>query len=90
MADETGGTAAPDSSLAPAGTAATATPPASAPPASASVLGTGAPPAGQGTPGQAPPQDPNAWLPEKLRVLGEDGKTLNLDASARKLAEAYA
>lgn len=33
--------------------------------------------------------DPNAWLPEKHRVFSEDGKTLNLEASARKVAEAY-
>lgn len=35
------------------------------------------------------PADPNAWLPEKHRVLGQDGKTLDLEASARKVAEAY-
>jgi hypothetical protein len=32
--------------------------------------------------------DPFGWLPEKHRVLGED-KTLNVEASAKKLAEAY-
>lgn len=32
--------------------------------------------------------DPFGWLPEKYRVVGDD-KALNLDASARKLAEAY-
>ena len=32
--------------------------------------------------------DPLAWLPEKYRVLGED-KALNLEASARKVAEAH-
>lgn len=35
------------------------------------------------------PADPNAWLPEKHRVFGQDGKTLDLEASARKVAEAY-
>lgn len=32
--------------------------------------------------------DPNAWLPEKFRVNGTDG-ALDLEASARKQAEAY-
>lgn len=32
--------------------------------------------------------DPLAWLPEKYRVIGED-KALNLEASARKVAEAH-
>ena len=36
-----------------------------------------------------PPAGPNDWLPEKYRVVGEDGKTLNLEASARKVAEAH-
>lgn len=33
--------------------------------------------------------DPNAWVAEKHRVFAEDGKTLNLEATARKVAEAY-
>lgn len=28
------------------------------------------------------------WVPEKFRVMGEDGK-LNIEGSARKLAESY-
>lgn len=45
---------------------------------SSSLLGTGA------------AQQPGAtdWIPEKLRVMGEDG-TLNIESSARKLADAY-
>lgn len=30
----------------------------------------------------------NDWIPEKYRVVGEDGK-LNVEGSARKLADAY-
>lgn len=46
-------------------------------PAGNSLLGTGA-----GEPGA------NDWLPEKYRVMGEDGK-LNVEGSACKLADAY-
>lgn len=44
----------------------------------------------QAAPAAAPsaPADPNAWLPEKHRVLAADG-ALDLEASARKVAEAY-
>lgn len=59
---------------------------------SVSVLASGAAAAGGGA-GAAGAAggaaDPNAWLPAKHRVFGEDGKTLNLEASARKVAEAY-
>jgi len=51
----------------------------------ASLLATGA---GEGAPAAGNPADPFGWLPEKHRVLGED-KTLNVEASAKKLAEAY-
>lgn len=37
---------------------------------------------------QQQPQDPNAWLPEKFRVKGADD-SLDVGASAQKLAEAY-
>jgi hypothetical protein len=50
-----------------------------------SLLATGA---GEGAPAAGNPADPFGWLPEKHRVLGED-KTLNVEASAKKLAEAY-
>jgi hypothetical protein len=57
--------------------------PADAPTAApSSVLGSGAAPQVSA--------DPHAWLPEKLRVFGEDGKTLNLEDSAKKMGEAYA
>lgn len=32
---------------------------------------------------------PNDWIPEKHRVFAADGKALDLEASARKVAEAY-
>ncbi len=57
--------------------AAPATPPAGAP---ASLLATGA------DAGQAPAG--NDFIPEKLRVMKDDG-TLDMDASSRKMAEAY-
>jgi hypothetical protein len=46
-------------------------------PSGNSLLSTGA-----GEPGA------NDWLPEKFRVMGEDGK-LSIESSARKLAENY-
>lgn len=61
-----------------------------------SVLASGAAGAGGGAAGAGggagvadPAADPHAWLPEKHRVFGQDGKTLDLEASARKVAEAY-
>lgn len=48
-------------------------------PSGNSLLSTGA---GAGEPGA------NDWLPEKFRVMGEDGK-LSIESSARKLAENY-
>jgi hypothetical protein len=50
------------------------------------VLGGGAAP-GATPPGGAP--DPYAWAPEKHRVFKED-KTFDLEATARKVGEAYA
>lgn len=47
-------------------------------PGGGSVLSTG-----------APQQGANDWLPEKFRVVGEDGN-LSIESSARKLAENYA
>lgn len=57
-----------------------------------SVLASGAAADGGATSGAAAAgevADPNAWAPEKHRVFGEDGKTLNVEATARKIAEAY-
>lgn len=52
---------------------------------SASLLAAGAAAiSGQGTPNP----DPNAWVPEKLRITKDDG-ALDLEASSRKMAEAY-
>jgi hypothetical protein len=59
--------------------------PVAQPAAAPSLLATGA---GEGAPAAGNPADPFGWLPEKHRVLGED-KTLNVEASAKKLAEAY-
>lgn len=50
-----------------------------------SALATGA---GEGAPAGGNAADPLGWLPEKHRVFGDD-KTLNVEASAKKLAEAY-
>jgi hypothetical protein len=50
-----------------------------------SLLATGA---GENATAAGNPADPFGWLPEKHRVLGED-KALNVEASAKKLAEAY-
>lgn len=72
--------------------AAPATPPAGDPPAggtpaapAATVLNGGAPdPAGTPPAGATP--GPNDWVPEKFRVMKEDG-SLDLEASARKVEE---
>lgn len=48
-----------------------------------SALAGGAPPA------DATPADPFAWLPEKLRVVKEGGTDVDVEASAKKLAEVY-
>lgn len=56
--------------------AATETPPTATPPAPSSL-----------TPTPPPPTD---FIPEKFRVLGADGKALDIEASARKMAESYA
>lgn len=88
-------TAAPAPSPAAAPAAApVAAAPTSAPaaaPAPAPVLASGAPAAASpaAAPAPAGAVDPHAWIPEKHRTFGEDGKTLDLDASARKVAEAY-
>jgi len=37
-----------------------------------------------------PPAPPTEFIPEKFRVLGADGKALDIEASARKMAESYA
>ena len=72
-----GGT--PEGGAAPAAAPSAAPAPASGAPAAASALAAGA---GEGG------SDPLAWLPEKYRVIGDD-KALNLEASARKVAEAH-
>lgn len=79
----------PDNAPAPAAPAPAAPAPAE------SLLATGAPPApAGGDPAPAPGGEPapvageHDWLPEKFRVLAEDGK-LDEAASARKLAESY-
>lgn len=59
--------------------------PASAPAGTPSALTSGAPTALQS---QTADPNPHAWLPEKHRVYRED-KTLDIEASARKNAEAY-
>lgn len=81
-----GGAAAPAAPAAGA-PAAPATP---AAPAAPTALQSGAP-AAPAAPGAAAPATPgpNDWIPEKHRVMGADGKTLDLEASARKVAEAY-
>jgi hypothetical protein len=95
MADDNTGAPAP----APADPGASAAPapgpaPAASPaPAPASVLAGGAAAAASAPtppPAAAPaPESPHAWLPEKHRVFGVDGTTLDIEASARKVAEAY-
>jgi len=66
---------------APAAVTPPATPPAD-PPAAA------APPAPSSlTP---PPPLPTEFIPEKFRVMGADGKAMDIEASARKMAESYA
>lgn len=59
--------------------------PSNVPPQPASALATGA---GESAPAGGAPADPFGWLPEKHRVFGDD-KSLNVEASAKKLAEAY-
>jgi hypothetical protein len=59
---------------------------AAAPPPNALQAGAAAP-APAPAPGAAP-ASPNAWLPEKHQVMKADG-TLDLEASARKVADAY-
>jgi hypothetical protein len=76
--DGAGGGAGPGAGAAPV-------PPVTEPTPAPSLLATGA---GEGAPAAGNPADPFGWLPEKHRVLGED-KTLNVEASAKKLAEAY-
>lgn len=61
--------------------------PASAPASPASLLASGAPAPAPADP-NAPPAAPGDWLPEKFRVL--NGDALDVEASARKLAESYA
>ncbi len=74
----------PASTPAPTATPETAAAPAApATPAAGSLLAAGAPAAAP-----AAPSDPYAWLPAKHRVVGEGG-ALDLEASARKVAEAY-
>lgn len=66
--------------------------------AGAAAAGAGAAAAGAGDSGAPAPGattalggavNPHDWVPEKYRVLGADGKTLDLEASARKVAEGY-
>lgn len=45
-------------------------------------------PAPSPAPTPAPGADDHAWLPEKFRVMGQDGK-LDLAASSKKLSESY-
>jgi hypothetical protein len=55
-----------------------------APATPASVLASGTPPAG--TPPAAAAPGPNDWIPEKFRVMKDDG-TMDMEASARKVEE---
>jgi hypothetical protein len=61
------------------------TPPATsiAPPSAAAAVTSPA-----GTTEGTPPVDPNAWAPEKLRVMREDGQ-IDEAATARKIADSY-
>lgn len=81
-----GGDPAP-AAAAPAAPAQAAAPASPAPTAPSSLLASGAP-----APAPADPNAPSAaagdWLPEKFRVL--NGEALDVEASARKLAESYA
>ena len=62
--------------------------PAAAPAApAATVLQAAAPASGEPAAAPAAPPDPNAWIPEKFRVMGADGKTLDMEASAKKVEE---
>jgi hypothetical protein len=85
MSDDTSGNAAPSTAASPDAAPAASAPVAAPAAAPASVLGSGA----AAAPTPQAPADPHAWLPEKLRVFGEDGKTLNLEDSAKKMGEAY-
>jgi len=72
---------------APAAAPAAAPEPASAPAPAQTLLSagaTGSPPA----PAPAAPE-PHAWAPEKHRVFAADGSTLDVEATARKVADAY-
>jgi len=75
--EEAGGEQAPGGAPPPAAPAAPAAPTAAAP--APSLLATGAAPGEPGT---------TDFIPEKLRVMKDDG-TLDMDASSRKLADAY-
>lgn len=55
---------------------------------SALAAGAAAASGGQGAAAAGDAADPNAWIPEKHRVAGQDG-ALDIEASARKVAEAY-
>lgn len=54
--------------------------------AGGSALSQGAAGAGSGAGGDG---DPFAWLPEKLRVVKDGGSEVDVEASAKKLAEVY-
>jgi hypothetical protein len=77
--------AATDGTGAGAGAGAATVPPVAESAPAPSLLATGA---GESAPAAGNPADPFGWLPEKHRVFGDD-KTLNVEASARKIAEAY-
>ena len=87
MAEDTTPTTGDTSAAVAATSSASAADTSGAAPAAASVLAAGAASTAAAQPGT--PTDPLAWLPAKHRVFGDDGKTLNLEASARKVAEAY-
>lgn len=88
LMDNTPGAAGGGAPAAPAAPVAAA-PAAPVTPAAPTALQAGAPaPAPAPAPGAAAP-GPNDWIPEKHRVMGADGTTLDLEASARKVAEAY-
>lgn len=71
---------------APAPTPTPAAPPTAQPPAPAPAP---APAPGPSALTPTPPA-PAEFIPEKFRVLGADGKALDLEASSRKMAESYA
>ena len=86
MADDVGGAAAAAPAAPDPGAPAPVPAPAAAP---TSVLGGGASAPAAAPAAPAAPADPNAWLGEKFRVTASDG-AIDIDASARKVAEAYA